>query len=370
LITFNELASVAGVFTRSKTAAAPVNWCKSIINNGSAKALIVNSGNANAFTGYQGNSHVTAITACVAKEIGCKANEVFVASTGVIGEYLPIAKILNVIPALSKSSKNKPWSDAANAMRTTDTYIKLSSEKYILDGKKFVINAIAKGSGMIAPDMATMLVFLFTDANISSEILSFILKKENHKTFNAITVDSDTSTSDTVLFFSTNQGENKEIDDYRDSRLKPFKSAVKKIMTDLSKQIVKDAEGISKFITIKVTEASSVNSAKKIANSIANSPLVKTAIAGEDPNWGRIVMAIGKSGQRVDRDKIKITIGSELITENGAVKESYNEELTKLYMQNREININVALGIGKSSFTVWTSDFTESYVRINSDYRS
>ena len=371
LAQFENNAQVAGVFTRSRTPSAPVSWCNSIVGSGTARALIVNSGNANAFTGYVGTRNVAATTAAVSRAIGCRANEVFVASTGVIGEQLPVEKILKAIPTLVKSLAANNWLEAAEAIRTTDTFPKMYTTTYTLDGNTYTLNGIAKGSGMIFPDMGTMLAFLFTDANIPSEILSSYLRRMNRVTFNAITVDSDTSTSDTALLFATGQGTlHRPLLRKGDKRLKNFSLALKMVMRNLAHQIVRDGEGAKKFITVNVSGASSRKAAKNIAASIANSPLVKTAIAGEDPNWGRIVMAVGKAGERAERDKLKIIIGDTVVAENGTAKKNYDQELLIRHMKNNEIYIGVDVGVGKSSFTVWTCDLTEAYVHINSDYRS
>ncbi|PPR78581.1 MAG: Arginine biosynthesis bifunctional protein ArgJ [Alphaproteobacteria bacterium MarineAlpha2_Bin1] len=371
IIVFDKLANVAGVFTNSETSSAPVSWCKSIIKNGLAKALIINSGNANAFTGYPGGKNVTVKTALISSIINCRADQVFVASTGVIGEQLPIEKILNSIPLLIKNIGKDNWSNLAQAIRTTDTYPKLISKKFKIEDKDYVLNGIAKGSGMISPNMGTLLGFFFTDADIPSRILDFYLKKINEVTFNAITVDGDSSTSDTLLLFSTGEGPSHGvIDDVSDPRLNGFINALKDLMLNLSHQVIKDGEGASKFITIEVINALTNDSAKIIGNCIAKSPLVKTAIAGEDPNWGRIIMAIGNAQQKIDKNKLKVYFGNILVAKDGGVCEDYIEELAANYLKNSEVSIKVDIGEGNGSFTVWTCDFTEEYIKINSDYRS
>ncbi|MBL41806.1 MAG: bifunctional ornithine acetyltransferase/N-acetylglutamate synthase [Rhodospirillaceae bacterium] len=371
IIIFDELANVAGVFTNSETCSAPVSWCRSIINNGVAKALIVNSGNANAFTGYSGGKNVTAKTALISNLLGCRADQVFVASTGVIGEQLPIGKILDSIPKLINNTDDKNWINIAQAITTTDTYPKLFSKKFKIENKEYILNGVAKGSGMICPNMATLLGFFFTDADIPSRVLDFHLKKINEVTFNAITVDGDSSTSDTLLLFSTGQGpSHSDIEDELDPKLDDFIIALKELMLNLCHQVVKDGEGAKKFITIEVINALTDESAKIIANTIAKSPLVKTAIAGEDPNWGRIIMALGNTEQKIDKNKLKIYFGDMLVAKNGSVSEDYVEEVAAKYLKNREISIKVDVGYGNGCFTVWTCDLTEQYIKINSDYRS
>ena len=371
LVSFADSAQVAGIFTKSQTPSASVEWCKNIIEKGKARGLIVNAGNANAFTGYEGVRNMTAIVASVSNYLKCRADEIFVAATGVIGDQLPINDILKKIPLLQKNLFSDKWYDAADAIRTTDTYPKMATASYLLDGNKYTLNGIAKGSGMIAPDMATMLGFLFTDSNIPADILSWHLKKINAVTFNAITVDSDTSTSDTVLLFSTAQGiSHKPVVNKSDRRLSGFLNALNSVMRSLAKQIVCDGEGATKFVSVNISGASSTKAAKIIAKSIANSPLVKTAIYGEDPNWGRIVMAVGKSGEKVDRDKLKILFGDILVAEHGNSVDNYEKKKIAQYMKRQEININVDLGIGRGSFTVWTCDLSEKYIQINSYYRT
>ncbi|MCH8181823.1 MAG: bifunctional glutamate N-acetyltransferase/amino-acid acetyltransferase ArgJ, partial [Proteobacteria bacterium] len=363
--------AVAGVFTRSKTAAAPVDWCRNILGNGTARALVVNSGNANAFTGYAGARAVTAVTASAALAAGCRADEVYVGSTGVIGEPLPAERITALIPGLYEALAEDAWEAAANAIRTTDTFAKGASRGYSIGGERFVLTGIAKGSGMIAPDMGTMLAYLFTDAKLPAGALQTLLVKANETSFNAITVDGDTSTSDTVLLFATGQGARH--DDVRhagDPLLRDFRKALGDVMTDLAHQIVRDGEGASKFVTVRVTGAQSKRAARVIAMAISNSPLVKTAIAGEDPNWGRIVMAVGKAGEKANRDALSIRFGHILVAENGEAAPGYVEQDAAQYMKQPEIEISVDVGVGRGRFTAWTCDLTARYISINADYRT
>jgi glutamate N-acetyltransferase/amino-acid N-acetyltransferase len=373
-VTLAEFApgtSVAGVFTSSLAPSAPVDWCRACLPAGEARALIVNSGNANAFTGRAGQAAVAASTDGVARTLGCRPDQVFVSSTGVIGEPLPAERIVAALPALVNGLAGENWTLAAEAIRTTDTFAKGTSRRFTIDGQGYLLNGIAKGSGMIAPDMATLLAYLATDAAIAAPILQELLADANAVSFNAITVDSDTSTSDTALLFATGKGApHAPFATARDPRLNGFKRVLRAAMVDLAQQIARDGEGASKFITVKVTGAASRRAARRIALSIANSPLLKTAIAGGDPNWGRVVMAVGKAGERAERDRLRISFGDLLVAENGAVAASYREEAGAAHMRGREIAISVDVGVGRGSFTVWTCDFTEGYVRINADYRS
>ena len=371
-IELNKNSSIGGVFTKSLTASAPVIHCKNNLNSSEAptvRAIVVNSGNANAFTGFLGERTVENVTEFLSKKLNCRTNEIYLASTGVIGEVLDSALIINGLKKMNVDNKTN-WFKAADTIRTTDTFAKLSSRKCLINNIEVDIIAIAKGSGMIAPDMATMLGFVFTNANIPSGVLQQLLKQANEKSFNSITVDSDTSTSDSVLFASTRKAAHVTIENYSDNRLRDFKKNLNSLMLELAKLIVKDGEGASKFITINITGASSKKAAKKIAFSIANSPLVKTAIAGEDANWGRIVMAIGKSGERANRDKIKIYIGNELVTDKGMKSETYSEAAATKHLKEKDITISADVGIGKSYATVYTCDLTHEYININADYRS
>jgi len=368
---FPEGTTVGGVFTQSQTASAPVEWCRVALDNGFARGLVVNSGNSLAFTGREGRKTVKQAVATAAKLIGCRQKEVFTASTGVIGEAFPASVLINALPGLHKSITGGGWKAAAEAIRTTDTFPKGAVRVAQIDGNNYVINGIAKGSGMIAPDMATMLSFLFTDAAIPSDVLQKLVTKAAAQSFNCVTVDSDTSTSDTVLMFATGQGPaHKSIRRIGDPRLKDFCEKLNDIMLDLAHQLVRDGEGASKFVSVIVTGAASAKAARRIGFSIANSPLVKTAIAGEDPNWGRIVMAVGKAGEKANRDKLKIRFGEQLVASKGAADPGYDEATAARYMKGQEIDIAVDVGVGNGRATVWTCDLTHEYVTINADYRS
>ena len=372
LIELEQSCPIGGVFTKSSTASAPVNYNKNNLkssDNPSVRVIVVNSGNANAFTGHLGDETVSIVSNFLSKKLNCKTNEVYTASTGVIGELLNPELIINGLQKMNTIHETD-WLKAADTIRTTDTFSKMSSRKCLIDNVEINLVGIAKGSGMIAPDMATMLGFIFTDADIPSDVLQKLLHEANKKSFNSITVDSDTSTSDTVLFVSTKKAKHNLVKKFSDIRLKSFKATLNSLMLELAKLIVKDGEGASKLITINVSGAISKKSAKKIAFSIANSPLVKTAIAGEDANWGRIVMAIGKSGERADRDKIKIYIGDELVTDKGMKAKTYSESTATKHLKEKEVIISVNVGVGKSSSTVYTCDLTHEYININADYRS
>lgn len=359
--------TVAGVFTKSKTASATITKCKENLKFGMARALIVNSGNANAFTGIAGVRAVENITSAVGDVVGCDGDHVFSASTGVIGEPMDDGKITSALGDLKNAlgGGSAAWEAAASAIMTTDTFAKGATRSAKIGDTVVTINGIAKGSGMIAPDMATMLSFIFTDAAIDAKDLQQMLAELNQKSFNSITVDSDTSTSDTVLAFATGSAKND-----KSAPLDGFKNALGEIMTDLAHQIVRDGEGATKFISINVTGAENHMAAKCIGLSIANSPLVKTAIAGEDANWGRIVMAVGKSGEEADRDKLSISIGGVEIAAMGAAAPGYDETPVTAHMKGDEINIQVDIGIGNGCWTVWTCDLTHGYISINADYRS
>lgn len=362
---------VAGVFTQSKTASAPVEWCRENLNAGTARMLIANSGNANAFNGMAGVESVREIAESAAGICGCRAQEVFIASTGVIGEPLPHRKIIGILPELAESGAAGAWRAAAEAIMTTDTYPKLATSSAFIDGHRVTINGIAKGSGMIAPDMATLLAFVFTDAALPNTILQSMLSEAAANSFNAITVDGDTSTSDTLLLFATGKGApHPAISKPSDRRLEQFKDRLNAVCLDLALQVVKDGEGASKLIRVDVSGAHNDDAAKKIAFAIADSPLVKTAIAGGDANWGRVVMAVGKSGEAADRDRLSISFGNHLVAENGARAANYDERKAAGAVQGREVSISVDVGIGKGHARVWTCDLTEGYIRINGSYRS
>ncbi|HTO41199.1 MAG TPA: bifunctional glutamate N-acetyltransferase/amino-acid acetyltransferase ArgJ [Rhizomicrobium sp.] len=362
---------VAGVFTKSKTSSAPVDWCRAGLAGASARALVVNSGNANAFTGKAGWAGTREVADSAAAVVGCKPQEVFLASTGVIGEPLPAQKITRVLAGLAEQGSAGGWRAAADAIMTTDTYPKLATATAQIDGVTVKINGIAKGSGMIAPDMATMLAFVFTDASLSSAVLQDLLSDGVKPSFNAITVDSDTSTSDTLLLFATGKGaQHKAVTRASDKRLADFRQKLDALLLNLALQVVRDGEGARKQIRIDVTGAASDESAKVIALSIANSPLVKTAIAGNDANWGRIVMAVGKAGEPADRDRLKIAFGKQVVAEKGERCAGYNEAAATRAVSGREVEISIDLGIGKGKARVWTCDLTEGYIRINGSYRS
>ena len=359
-------ATIAGVFTRSATRAASILDCQDKIGGDMSKgaAILVNSGNANAFTGAAGKASVDRICAEVAARLNIPANAVFTSSTGVIGDVLTDHKITDCLDQLTASLSPAAQEEAARAIMTTDTFPKGASKTVQIDGQPVTISGFAKGSGMIAPDMATMLVYIFTDAKIPQPDLQEMLGDLTNQTFNCITVDSDTSTSDALICAATGTSgvDVSQSDDFAD--------ALKQVMLDLAHQVVKDGEGATKFVTVEVTGASSESDARKVAMSIANSPLVKTAIAGEDPNWGRIVMAVGKSGAAADRDRLSIWFGPHLVAENGWVAASYTEEAGASYMQQAELHIRTDLGVGTAQTTVWTCDLTHRYIEINADYRS
>ncbi len=371
LVVFDKGTTVAGVFTQSKCAAAPVDWCRAALRSGTARALLVNSGNANAFTGKRGREAARISASLAARAVGCRPGQVFLASTGVIGEPLDPSKFAGVVEDAAARAKPTPWIDAARAIMTTDTYPKVATRRALLGGAGVTLNGIAKGAGMIAPDMATMLAFVATDAAIAAPALQSVLNRAVRDTFNAITVDGDTSTSDTLLAFATGRAAGApKITEARDRRLRPFREAIDDLLRDLAHQVVRDGEGARKFVAITVSGAVSKRSARRVALSIANSPLVKTAIAGEDANWGRIVMAVGKAGEPADRDKLAIWFGDTRVAVRGERDPAYSEAVASAYMKRAEIAITVDLGIGKGRDTVWTCDLTKDYVAINADYRS
>jgi glutamate N-acetyltransferase / amino-acid N-acetyltransferase len=355
---------VAGVFTISLTASAPVLAGRESLRGGSARALVVNSGNSNAFTGKLGVKAVDAVSALTCKVMGCKPSEFFMASTGVIGEVLPAEKITAALPTLAKQLSSTAWNDAARAIMTTDTYPKMATRTVDIAGTKVTINGIAKGSGMIAPDMATMLAFVFTDAAIPATVLQEMLNEANASTFNCITVDGDTSTSDTLLVFATAAAKN-TAGDYTE-----FKNALRDLLQELALHIVKDGEGAEKLVTITITGAVSDKAARTIGMSIANSPLVKTALAASDANWGRIVMAVGKAGEAADRDKLMIKIGGVVVARDGMADANYRESQIEPHMKGRDIQIEVDVGVGSGKARVWTCDLTHRYIDINGSYRT
>jgi glutamate N-acetyltransferase/amino-acid N-acetyltransferase len=371
MVTLAAGTQAAGVFTRSKTASAPVDWCRTQLKSGTARALVVNSGNANAFTGKAGMEGAEAVARAAADALGCAAREVMLASTGVIGEPLPADRIVRILDKLAESGSAAGWRAAAEAIMTTDTYPKMATATAEIDGKRVTINGIAKGSGMIAPDMATMLSFVFTDANLPAAVLQELLTAGTKTSFNSITVDSDTSTSDTLILFATGKGaQHAAISKAADRRLNDFRKQLDAVLLDLALQVVKDGEGAQKLIRIDVTGADSADAAKRIALSIANSPLVKTAIAGNDANWGRVVMAVGKAGEKADRDKLKISFGNQLVAENGMRAVKYNEAAATKAVSGRDVQITVDLALGSGAARVWTCDLTHGYIDINGSYRS
>jgi len=371
-LTFVTLAagtSVAGVVTQSKCPSPEVEWCRRALVLGQARALVVNAGNSNAFTGHRGRQAVEAIAARTAAHAGCQPSDVFVASTGVIGVPLPIDKAEAGLDAAFTAAPCD-WQAAAETIGTTDTYPKGATVTAIIDGRTVTLNGIIKGSGMIAPDMATMLGFVFTDAAVDPAFLQGALTAANARSFSCITVDGDTSTSDTVLAFATGAAGNAVLVDDDSVGVDAFRAALADLCHQLAQLVVRDGEGASKLIEIAVTGADSDRSAHRIAMSIANSPLVKTAIAGEDANWGRVVMAVGKAGEPAERDRLSIRFGTTQVAEGGLAVTGYDEAPVAAHLKGKEIEIGVDLGLGEGSATVWTCDLTHGYISINADYRS
>jgi glutamate N-acetyltransferase / amino-acid N-acetyltransferase len=370
LAVFDAGTTVAGVLTRSKTRSAAVDWCRQNLPGGKARALVVNSGNANAFTGSKGRASVQTTGEQAAKAASCAVGEVFQSSTGVIGEPLDAGIFAHLLADMAKTATADRWHDAAMAIRTTDTYAKCATRSLQIGGKTVTINGIAKGAGMIAPNMATMLVYIATDAAVAAPVLQGMVSASAAKTFNCITVDSDTSTSDTVLVFATGTAGAPAIAKASDAAAKEFGAALHGLMHDLAMLVIKDGEGITKLVEIAVKGAENDASAHKIAMAVANSPLVKTAIAGEDANWGRIVMAVGKAGEAADRDKLGISMGGIAVARNGERVAGFDEEPVAKHMKGDHIKIGVDIGLGSGTATVWTCDLTHEYIAINADYRS
>jgi glutamate N-acetyltransferase/amino-acid N-acetyltransferase len=373
LAVMDKGTAVAGVFTKSKCPSAPVEWCRGKLAGGKARALVVNSGNANAFTGKTGKQSTAQTAQIASKAVGCATGEVFLASTGVIGEPLDATKFDGVLAGLTETAAPDHWMDAAKAIMTTDTFPKVATATVKLGKTKVTINGMAKGAGMIAPDMATMLSFIFTDAPLSPAVLQSLLKSGVEDTFNAVTIDGDTSTSDTLLAFATGAAAADgapKISRAADPRLKDFAKAFRGVLATLSEQVARDGEGARKLVEIIVEGAVSKQSARRIAMSIANSPLVKTAIAGEDANWGRVVMAVGKAGEPANRDKLSISFNGIRVAKSGARDPSYDEAEVSKAMQEPKVQIKVQLGLGKGRDRVLTCDLTKEYVAINGDYRS
>ena len=369
LMRLDGSGSIAAVFTKSDTAAAPVQWCRQQLGaGGGARAILVNAGNANAFTGDGGMAAVTACCEGVAAKLGCAASEVLTASTGVIGEPLDSAVLADRFDDLVSGSTD--WQAAAQAILTTDTFTKGASAAATIAGTDVQIAGIAKGSGMIAPDMATMLGYVFTDAAISPAFLQECLSRANRETFSCITVDSDTSTSDTVLAFATGKAGNAQLTSFDDPGADAFMAALRDVCRELAHLVVRDGEGAQKFIAVTVTGASDDESARRIGLSIANSPLVKTAVAGGDANWGRVVMAVGKAGEPADRDRLSIAFGGHWAARDGQPVADYDEAPVAKHLQGQEVDISVDLGLGEGRATVWTCDLTHGYISINADYRS
>ena len=370
LMAFDEGTVAAGVLTRSKCSSAAVDWCRTNLPGGKARGLVVNSGNANAFTGIKGKDSVQQTADIAAKALGCSTDEIFLASTGVIGEPLDASKFAGVLDETATRMAATPWIDPAKAIMTTDTYPKRSGAVLEIDGVEVRINGIAKGSGMIAPDMATMLSFVVTDMPIAADALQALLVRHNQTSFNSITVDSDTSTSDSLLAFATGKAGVEPILSLEDPRAEIFGQALSDVLFELAIHVVRDGEGATKQVSVHVEGAVSDESAFRIAKAIADSPLVKTAIAGEDANWGRVVMAVGKAGEPADRDKLAIRFGDLVVARNGERATGYDEAATSAYMKGEELELTVSLGLGAGAATVYTCDLTHGYITINGDYRS
>lgn len=371
-LTYAELAegtAVAGVFTRNVCCSSEVELGRAHLAQGRARALVVNAGNSNAFTGYRGREAVEAIMAQVAGNLCCPAEQVFVSSTGVIGVPLPKDKAEAGIKA-ALAAQPCGWEDAANTIGTTDTFAKGATASAMVGGQRVELVGVIKGSGMIAPDMATMLGYIFTDAAVEPAFLQALLGEANGATFNCITVDSDTSTSDTVLAFATGKAGNAPLASFDDAGADAFAAALHDVCRQLAQLVVRDGEGAQKFIEIAVSGAVSDDSARRIGLAIANSPLVKTAIAGEDANWGRVVMAVGKAGEPADRDRLSIGFGGVQVAQNGLPVDGYDETPVAAHLKGQEINIAVDIGLGSGRATVWTCDLTHGYISINADYRS
>jgi glutamate N-acetyltransferase/amino-acid N-acetyltransferase len=367
--------TAAGVFTSSKCPGAPVDWCRAALKSGRARAVVVNAGNANVFTGKAGRDTCAESAAAAGKLVGCPSKQVFLASTGVIGEVLPTERLTAALPALHGSLSDDGWEAAARGIMTTDTFPKAATRTAQIGETTVRISGFAKGSGMIAPDMATMLCFVFTDAKLPADALQTMLRRSVEGSFNCTTVDSDTSTSDTVLLFATGGAKHPRIpsgdgSNARGRMLKDFAAKLDDLLLDLALQVTRDGEGAQKLVRIDVAGATSAKSAKRIAMSVANSPLVKTAIAGEDANWGRIVMAVGKAGEPADRDKLSVSVGGVWMARDGGVVPGYDEAPVVAHMKGREVEIGIDLGLGRGRATVWTCDLTHGYIDINGSYRS
>jgi glutamate N-acetyltransferase/amino-acid N-acetyltransferase len=362
--------TVAGVFTKNRCPGAPVDWCRAALPQGRARALVVTAGNSNVFTGKAGRATCEATAKAAAQLLGCKPREVFLSSTGVIGEKLPTEKLTAALPGVFAALTGDAWAHAARAIMTTDTFPKAATRTAEIGGTTVTVSGIAKGSGMIAPDMATMLCFLATDAKIPAPVLQKLLAKGVAPSFNCVTVDSDTSTSDTVLLFATGAAKHPRVPAKGGAMLRDFSRALSEVLMDLALMVARDGEGAQKLIRVDVTGAVSGKSARAIGMSIANSPLVKTAIAGEDANWGRIVMAVGKSGEPADRDRLSVAVGGVWMARAGEIVPGYDEAPVVAHMKGREVVITVDIGLGRGKATVWTCDLTHGYIDINGAYRS
>ncbi len=363
-------STVAGVFTQSRMPGQPVIWCRECLSRGTVRAIVANSGNANVFTGRSGRQVVERTADATARLLACDPSEVYIASTGVIGEPPPAEPIAAALPALARRLDPAGWEPAARAIMTTDTFAKAATATAAIDGVAVRINGFCKGSGMIAPDMATMLAFVFTDAALPQQILQPLLVAANERSFNSVTVDSDTSTSDTVLLCATGQAPHAVITAEGDPRLAGFSVALQTVMTDLAQQVARDGEGAQKFVTIEVSGAESDRAARRVGLTIGNSPLVKTAIAAGDANWGRLVMAVGRAGEKAEPERLSIAVGGIRIAAEGGPIPGYEEAPVARHMAGREIHIAVDLGIGAGRATIWTCDLTHGYVDINGSYRS
>src|SRR5215469_12363654 len=363
-------SAIAGVFTRSLTAGAPVLWCRECLPGGKVRGIVVNSGNSNVFTGRAGKELVEQTAATAAGLLGCDPRQIFISSTGVIGEPPPAGKIIGALPQIVPLLSADGWEAAARAILTTDTFPKGATATAEIDGVEVRLSGFAKGSGMIAPDMATMLAYIFTDAALPAAVLQPLLTASVDRSFNCMTVDGDTSTSDTVLLCATQQASHRPVTSSGDRRLRSFYRALDAVTVDLARQVARDGEGAQKFVTIEVTGAATFRAARRIGLTIGNSPLVKTALSAGDPNWGRIVMAVGKAGEEIDADRLLISIGGIQITAGGGPVPGYDEAPVAEYMKRGEITIVVDIGIGQGEATVWTCDLTHGYIDINASYRS
>ena len=373
ILKFARGTNVAGVFTRHGVGSAPVDWCQKhleVSKGADVRALVVNAGCANSFTGKPGADAVRRYASAVAKRFDCRQRDVMVASTGVIGVLLDDTKIIHRIAEVEQRLSEDGWAGAANAIMTTDTFPKGAYAEAQIDGHVVKIGGICKGSGMIAPDMATMLAFVATDADIAPAALQTLVNLYTRTTFNCVTVDGDRSTNDTLLLFATGQSDAPKISRTGDRRLADFREKLEGVLLDLAQQLVRDGEGASKFVKVTITGAESPASARKIARTVAESPLVKTAFAGEDANWGRIVMAVGRADEPIDRDRMSVKFGPLIAAHDGLISPTYDEAKMSAYMKNPELEVSVDVGVGKGSATVWTCDLTKQYVAINGDYRS